>query len=159
MSALEPIRPWDRQSGESNHEYAWFTKYCELGESRSEQLVAKRCGVPVSMVRTTATKHSWALRAAPYDAAVSELAAILEMDEGEALHAQYTAGMLMLRMGLTALKYKNPALLKMKDIRELMQFGSEMARRGAGVADMKIDHTTTRRVDEMWADLLGEEVE
>lgn len=157
MTDVVPTAPWEQRSDEPNAQYAWFVAFMELGEQRSPERAARRCGVALVEVRKAFTRFDWQVRATSYDTAVHRFAAELVTDERDALAAQYAAGMMMLKMGVTALKYKNASLLKMKDIRELLSFGSEMARRGAGVADMKVDHQTTSRVEAMLADILGED--
>lgn len=159
MSEIVPHILWEQRVEESDAEYAWFKIFLELGESRTIPRAAKRLGLSTQLCNQTALNHDWRNRTRSYDIAVKDFASTLIADESEALAAQYAAGMMMLHMGVTALKHKNPSLLKMKDIREMLQFGSEMARRGAGVADLKVDHTTTKRVDDMFAALLGEEVD
>lgn len=153
---LEPKAPWEQREHERDMEYAWFVRYAELGDVRDEGKVARFCGVPVSLVRRAATQHQWAERAAAYDATVIEVSKAIDVDETEALAMQYAVGIAMMRLGVKAVQLKNPALIRMKDIRELMQQGAEMARRGAGVADLKIEKSVQSRVESQFLDLLGE---
>lgn len=148
---------WEQRTGESNHEYAWFVKYAELGDTREVTRAARLCGVPVKMLRVAAAKNAWDDRCRAYDSAVVAITSAIQPREDEALATQYAAGMVMLRMGFEAIKLKNPALLKVKDIRELLQFGSEMVRRGAGVADLKVQHDVVERVAQDLELLLGPE--
>lgn len=155
---LEPRQPWEQLTDERDMEYAWFTRFAELGpESRSEQKVARFCGVPVAQVRKAASRHEWSTRVAAYDAIVAQVSQQVSVDESEALAMQYAVGIAMMRLGVKAVQLKNPALIRMKDIRELMQQGAEMARRGAGVADLNIEHTVQQRVQSEFLDLLDDE--
>lgn len=157
MSELVPHEPWQRRSDESAAEYAWFQRYIELVPSdRSEQKAARRCGVPVKLVRAAATKHDWKQRAAEYDEFVAQARSVLIADESEALEAQFRVGLLMLDIGMRAIAEKNPSLIKMTQAQQLIERGAENVRRGAGVADLKVDHQTTARVEGMLKDLLGE---
>jgi hypothetical protein len=148
---------WEQRTGESNHEYAWFVKYAELGETREITRAARLCGVPVKMLRASASKHAWDDRCRAYDATVVAITSAIQPREDEALATQYAAGQIMLRLGLEAIKLKNPALLKVRDIQALLQAGSEMVRRGAGVADLKVQHDVVQRVTEDLELLLGPE--
>lgn len=154
---LVPTAAWQQRSGETAAQYAWFQRYVELGDERSPELAAKRCGVSVSVIRDAAMQHDWADRASKYDAAQRDAAALLVGDESEALAAQYAAGMIMLRLGINALALKNPALIKTQQATTLVEKGAEAVRRGAGVADLKVDHQTTKRVESLIDDLLGVE--
>jgi hypothetical protein len=139
-------------------EYAWFSRYAELGPEVREHLkVARLCGVPVKLIRQAAQQHDWASRAAAYDRVVVEVSSHIDVDETEALAMQYAVGIAMMRLGVKAVQLKNPALIRMKDIRELMQQGAEMARRGAGIADLKIEASTQHRIESQFLDLLGED--
>lgn len=155
---LEPKPPWEQRQHERDMEYAWFVRYAELGPAARDELkVARLCGVPVGVVRDAAKKHAWADRAAAYDATVVEVTKAIDVDESEALAMQYAVGIAMMRLGVKAVQLKNPALIRMKDIRELMQQGAEMARRGAGIADLKIEASTQHRIESQFLDLLGED--
>lgn len=154
--ALE-VRPvWEQRSYESDHQYAWFVKYAELGEGRTLEKTAKLQGVPVKLVRQAALSHVWAERAAAFDKTVVAIQKAVSPDETEALALQYGAGMMMLRLGLSAIQIKNPALLKVKDIKALLEAGSEMVRRGAGIADLKVEHDVVQRVQADLELLLGD---
>jgi len=155
MDQLVARPVWEQRTGEPNHEYAWFVRYAELGEGRTLDRTAKLQGIPIKLVRNASTKHSWDARCAAFDEAIVSVRIAISADEAEALAMQYAAGMMMLRLGIEAIKLKNPALLKVKDTRELLQFGSEMVRRGAGVADLKVEHDVVRRVAEDLELLLG----
>lgn len=155
MTDVVPKQPWERITGETEAQHAWFKRFVEVGEGRTVDRAAKACGVPVGPVRRAAELNDWAARAKAYDAAVIELRDVLELDETEALHAQYAAGRIMAQLGLTALQYKNPALVPIAQIKDLILNGAEMMRRGAGIADLKVDHSTTHRVESILDDLLG----
>lgn len=154
---VSPAPLWERRTGETEFEYAWFVRYAELGETRTMQDTSKRLGISVVTIRDAAKRWGWEERARAYDAQVIAITLAINPEESEALAVQYAAGMLMLRVGFDAMKLKNPALMKVKDIRELLQFGSEMVRRGAGVADLKIEHNVIDRVAENIDLLLGPE--
>lgn len=153
---LDVAPVWERHQHEGAHEYAWFVRYAELGEGRSLEKTAKLQGVPVALVRKAAQTHAWTDRAAQFDATVVSIQQAVAPDETEALATQYAAGLVMLKLGFSAIQLKNPALLKVKDIRELLQFGSEMVRRGAGVADLKVEHDVVQRVQSDLELLLGD---
>jgi hypothetical protein len=157
MDPLEPRPPWEQRSSERDMEYAWFSRYAELGESRELLKVAKLCGIPVKLIREAAARHDWTTRAAAYDKIVVEVSQAIDVDESEALAMQYAVGIAMMRLGVKAVQLKNPALIRMKDIRELMQQGAEMARRGAGIADLKIEASTQHRIESQFLDLLGDD--
>lgn len=157
IDALVARPIWEQRTGETPHEYAWFVKYAELGETREIMRAARLCGVPVKMLRSAAAKHAWDDRCSAYDAAVVAITKAIEPEESEALATQYAAGMVMIRLGFEAIKLKNPALLKIKDIGQLLQLGSEMVRRGAGVADLKVQHDVVQRVAEDIELLFGPE--
>lgn len=153
---LEIAPIWEQRQHEGAHEYAWFVRYAELGEGRTLEKTAKLQGVPVALVRKAAERHGWPERAAAFDATVVSIQQAVTVDETEALAVQYGAGMMMLKLGLQAIQIKNPALLKVKDISQLLQMGSEMVRRGAGVADLKIEHDVVKRVQSDLELLLGD---
>lgn len=160
MTEIEPIQPrepWAQRTGEAPHQHAWLLRYCELGESRTIDKVARLCGVPIKLVRAAALEHAWITRAASFDAACMEVARAAATDEKMALSMQYEVGIAMMRLGVKAVQLKNPALIRMKDIRELMQQGAEMARRGAGVADLNIEVDVQKRVEADFLDLLGDD--
>lgn len=157
VDTLVPKPPWEQLREEANHEYAWFCRYAELGETRTLEQTARFMGVPLKLVRKAATLHGWDARCAAYDATVIEITKAINPTEDEALATQYAAGMLMLRLGFEAIKLKNPTLLKVKDIQAMLQAGSEMVRRGAGVADLKVQHDVVERVAEDLELLLGPE--
>jgi hypothetical protein len=148
---------WEQRTGETNYEYAWFVRYAELGETREIARAARLVGIPVKLLRAAAAKHAWDDRCRAYDATVVAITSAIQPREDEALATQYAAGQIMLRLGLEAIKLKNPALLKVRDIQALLQAGSEMVRRGAGVADLKVQHDVVQRVTEDLELLLGPE--
>lgn len=111
--------------------------------------------MPVKGVRAAAREHDWDARAAAYDATVIEIQKAVSPSEDEALAIQYGAGMMMLKLGLKAIEIKNPSLIKVKDAQALLREGSEMVRRGAGVADLKVQHEVVDRVFEDIELLLG----
>lgn len=155
MSELEPRAPWDRADGESEAQHAWLHAYLQLGSDRTPSKAARRCGVPVKLVKEAASTWGWARRAADYDAAVIDVSRAIVMDEKEALATQYAVGHIMLSLGARALELKNPALMNMATIQALLREGSELVRRGAGVADMKITHETVQNIEGAFNRLLG----
>lgn len=153
---LEPQAAWQQRAGESNMHYAWFIQHAETLGERSELQTARRLGITVSVVRSVAKLNQWDLRIDEFDRARAEVTTHLATDENEALQMQYAVGIAMMRLGVQAVQLKNPALLKMDTIIKLMQQGSEMARRGAGVADLKIEKSVQQRIQSDFEDLLGE---
>lgn len=153
---MEPIVEWDKRQHETAAEYSWFQRYVEVGYTRTPARAAARCGISTELCKQAAMDHDWKMRAAAYDQFVEQLRAqhVEDGDEQSALAMQYAAGEMMLRMGINALSLKNISLLKIKDIQAMTTQGAEMMRRGAGVADLKVDHTTTSRIDTMWQDLI-----
>lgn len=154
VTQFEPRPPWEQQVSESDYEYAWFVKFAELGAERSIDKVSAVQGVPADLVRSAADKNAWDSRAKAYDDTVVSVLEHVNIDESEALAMQYAVGMAMMKLGVSAVALKNPALIKMKDIRELMQQGAEMARRGAGVADLTVQHDVVTRARDAVLDLL-----
>lgn len=156
MTEIVPKVAWEQRSDESAAEHAWFHAFLELGDKRTVAKAAKRCGVATAVLKEASIKHDWKNRAEVYDKELQKLATTMIADETEALAVQWEAGRMLLKFGITALEYRNPHLLKMKDIRDVITSGAEMVRRGAGVADLKVDHTTTKRVQDMFDVLLGD---
>lgn len=157
-TALDLQPAWEQRGRESQYEYAWFVRYAELGTERTLEKAARLLGMPIKGVREAARAHDWDVRAYAYDQTVVEITKAVTPSEDEALSIQYGAGMMMLKLGLSAIQIKNPALLKMKDIQALLQMGSEMVRRGAGVADLKVQHDVVQRVAEDIELLFGPDV-
>lgn len=155
MTDIVPQQRWKQLENERDHEYAWFKAYLELGDTRTPAKAARRCGVPIEMVKAAANAHLWNPRALAYDAALVQLVELFDPDEQQALATQFAAGELMLRLAFKALESKNPALLNMKDITALLDKGAENMRRGAGVADIKVSHDTTKRVQDALEDWFG----
>lgn len=155
MTEIEPRAAWDRAHGESEAEHAWLLRFCELGSQRTPTKVARRCGVPVKLVKDAASKWGWTRRAAEYDQAVRDVGRIAMKDEQEALQIQYEVGKELLRIGASAASLKNPALMNMNMVLKMLTEGAELVRRGAGVADIKVDMNTQRSVEELFQNLLG----
>ena len=155
MSEVEVRAAWDRAHGESEAEHAWLMQFCELGAQRTPTKVARRCGVPVKLVKDAASKWGWSRRALAYDAAVHAAGQAALGDGSEALALQYEVGRRMLAIGATAVQLKNPALMNMNQIQKLLTEGAEMVRRGSGVADIKVDINTQKSVEDLVQDLLG----
>lgn len=152
---FQPKPPWERLASEPEFEYAWFVRFAELGaEKRSLEKVSALQGVPLDLVERAAQVHQWSDRASAYDRTVVAVTEAVTIDESKALAMQHAIGIAMMELGISAFYLKNPALLKIKDIRELMQFGAEMARRGAGIADLNIQHDVVTRVRDQVLDLL-----
>jgi len=153
---LEPTPQWSQKFGESDHAYAWFVRYAELHDQRSLEKVGRYCGVPIAMVRKAAEQHAWDSRVCSFDETVSSVSSSVVIDDSEALAMQFAVGKAMVRLGVEGVKLKNPALLKVRDLLTLMQQGSEMMRRGAGVADLTIEQRTAQdRVEATFLELLG----
>lgn len=153
---LEPTPQWSQKAGEPDHSYAWFVRYAELHDERGIEKVSRYCGVPVAMIRKAAGEHAWDSRVASFDATVKSVSSSVIVDDTEALAMQFAVGKAMVRLGVEGVKLKNPALLKVKDLLTLMQQGSEMMRRGAGVADLTIEQRTAQdRVEATFLELLG----
>lgn len=154
VQSLEPKPPWQQQALEPDFEYAWFVKYAELGEQRTLEKVSAFQGVPLDLVQRARDRHEWDARVAAYDATLVDVMQHVQVSEDEALAMQYAVGMAMMRLGVSAVALKNPALIKMKDVQLLMAQGAEMARRGAGVADLNVQHDVVTRVRDQVLDLL-----
>lgn len=156
LEQVEARAPWYQLPTERDMQYAWFSSYAELGAQRTLASAARRTGTPIAAVREAATLHRWDERVAAYDAAVIEVSKTVAVDDAEALATQFAMGQVMLRLAIQGIQAKNPSLLKLKDIITLMTEGSEMMRRGAGVADMKTETTVIQRVENEFRDLLGD---
>lgn len=156
---LEPRPIYSQREGENDQQYAWFRQYYELGDTRTLPRAAMRCGVSRSLVERAAREHDWDIRSQQLDRDASHVAKTMIRDEDEALALQYAVGHVMIRMGMTALQAKNPALLDMKTVTALIQQGVEHTRRGAGAADMVISLDQRRSIQQQFADFLGEEID
>lgn len=159
MTDVEPLEvhaPWEKRQFEPVHQYAWFVRYAELGAERTLEQTSKLQGVPVALVRQAAASHGWERRAAAYDVAVADAVKAVVIDEDEALAMQYAVGKAMLRLGIEAIKVKNPAMMKIREALTILTSGTEMMRRGAGVADLKIEKDVQHRIQSEVLDLLGE---
>lgn len=152
---LEHSPAWLQRSGERDSEYAWFKQYAETLGERDVAMTAARIGVAPRLLLGAAAKHQWVERCAEFDAARVSVASQIAPDDTEALAMQYAVGIAMMRLAADGLKSKNVALLKIDQIIKLMVQGSEMARRGAGVADLKIEKTVQQRIESEFRDLLG----
>lgn len=157
-NSIEPRVEWEQRATESPAQYAWLQQYLNLGPQRSAQRTATRCGVPLKIVKEAMAQHDWRMRADAYDNYITKLRthALDNVDEQLALQAQYEAGRMMMEIGVHGLQSKNANMLKVKQLMDMVFHGAEAMRRGSGVADMKIDHTTTSRIDDLWQDVLGE---
>jgi len=133
-----------------------FKAYCELGPARTIEDVSSRFGCAVSRVKHASGKHDWAARASEYDVALRDVSAITIADGERALHMQYAIGEAMLGLGINALRMKNPSMIRMKEIHKLIETGGELMRKGAGLADMKVDIETVDRVKDAVADFIIE---
>lgn len=156
MEQLEARPPWEQLQGEPDHAYAWFVRYAELHDERSVEKVSRFCGVPATMVRKASVEHAWESRVASFDETVVNVVDHVNVDDAEALAMQFAVGKAMIRLGVTKMQLINPAMLKVKDALVLMQQGSEMMRRGAGVADLTIEQRTAQdRIESQFLELLG----
>lgn len=154
---LEAKPPWERLAHEEAHAYAWFVRYCEMYEQRSVDKVARFCGVPVSLVRKAAAENAWEPRADAFDSTIARVVDSVQIDDSEALAMQFAVGKMMLRLGIDKIKLINPAMLKTKEVFALLQAGSEMMRRGAGIADLTIEQRSAQdRVERTFLELLGD---
>lgn len=156
MGELEPVEPWRQRFDESDHEYAWFKRFAELGKHRrSIAKTSAELGVPTRMIRVAARERDWAGRVEAFDNAVVLVSGMVVPNDSEALARQYAIGMAMMDLGIEAVRLKNPALIKTKEAMAMLQEGAEMARRGAGVADLTIEQRNTQeRVERQFLDLL-----
>lgn len=155
---LEPLTPqpaWTQRTGERDREYGWFIQYAETIGERDFERVAARIGVAASLLRGAAEKYEWQARVREFDQARAQVMQHVIPDDSEALAMQYAVGIAMIRLGVQAVQLKNPALLNMDQVIKLVTQGSEMARRGAGVADLKIEQTVQQRIEREFLDLLG----
>jgi hypothetical protein len=152
---LEPTPAWTQRTGERDREYQWFIQYAETIGERDLERVAARIGVAASLLRAAAEKNQWDARCVEFDKARMSIARQVVPDDSEALSMQYAVGIAMIRLGVQAVQLKNPALLNMDQVIKLVTQGSEMARRGAGVADLKIEQTVQQRIEREFLDLLG----
>lgn len=137
---------WEQRPRESKFQYAWFARYAELGPERTVEQAAKLCGVPVKQLRLAQRDHDWDVRAGEYDATVVEIQKAISPSETEALAIQYAAGTMMLKLAVKGIATLDPNMLRIKDIQGMLREGSDMVRRGAGIADLKVDHNIVERV-------------
>ena len=137
---------WERRPRESRFQYAWFVRFAELGEQRTVEKAAKLCGVPVKQLREAARDHDWDMRAGEYDKVIIAMQEAVSPSEDEALAIQYAAGTMLLKLAVKGIETLDPSMLRIKDITVLLKEGSEMVRRGAGVADLKVQHDVVERV-------------
>jgi len=149
------LEPWKQQQGEKDHEHAWLTMFCDMGNMRSVEAVANRCGVSYARVLAAAERHGWSPRAAAFDDAVARVTQNIMLSDDEALGAQYLAGRAMVHLAIKGLQTKNPSLLKMAQLQSMLKDGSEMMRRGAGIADIRVEHETQERVTKHLDGILG----
>lgn len=153
--SLVPVAPWVQRTAETDMQYAWFKQYAETLGERDIDRTAAMIGVAPQLLRDAASSHQWDARCAAFDAARVDIAAQVAPDDTEALAMQYAVGIAMMRLGASALESRNASLLKIDQIIKLFTHGSEMARRGAGVADIKIEKTVQQRIERDFLDLLG----
>jgi len=149
------MEPWKQQQGEKDHDHAWFTMFCDMGEMRSIEAVARRCGASEARVLAAAERGDWSRRAAAFDSAIVSVTQNLMLSDDEALGAQYLAGRAMVQLAIKGLQTKNPSLLKMSQLQSMLKDGAEMMRRGAGVADVRVEHSTQERVTSHLDGILG----
>lgn len=136
---------WGRLKNETASRYNWFVMYCELGpEMRSTAAVASRIGIAEKHIIDASERYRWSERVAAYDDDVR--GAVMVADPDAVLAGQYAIGMMMMRLGISALGLKNPALMKVNDIQKIVTAGAELARKGTGLADMKIETERIERV-------------
>lgn len=155
---LEPSS-WQQRPIETDTEYGWFTTYLELGDARSVAKVARRLGASAAKVQVAADTYGWDARVAAWERDSREVAKTHVRDE-EVVHSiEYQVGMAMIRMGMSGLEGKNPHLLAVPNLVQLMREGAELARKGSGAADMVIEHRDRESVGRQFAELLGEEWE
>lgn len=153
---LQIAEPWRQREGEADHEYAWFKRYAELGKHRrSLPKTSAELGVPLRMISDAASLRDWKARTAAYDDAIERIAGQAAPNDEAALARQYAIGMAMMDLGIEVIKLKNPALIRTKEGLQLLEHGAEMARRGAGVADLTVEQRSAQdRVERMFLDLL-----
>lgn len=142
---------------ETDQEYAWFKRYCEIGADRTTAKVAAFMGVPASVTRSAASRHHWNSRVGAYDQARIDAAQTLVADQSQALEAQYAAGMIMMQLGIDAIKIKNPGRMSVKNIAMLLTEGGALVNKGAGLADVVVDVNTTKRVEDHILELFGDD--
>ncbi len=153
---LQPRASFEQQDGELDREYAWFKHYADTFGERDIARTARSIGVSVKLLRDAAARNQWDARCIEFDRIRAQVTGHIAPDDSEALQTQYMVGIAMMRLGVQAIQLKNPSLLKVKQILDLMTQGAEMARRGAGVADIKIEKTVQRRIESEFLDLLGD---
>jgi hypothetical protein len=153
---LTPQPAWVQRTDEPENHYAWFRNYAETLGERSVERTAAHIGVSPRLLAEAAEKFQWDARCVQFDQARAQVAENIAPSEDEALHMQYAVGIAMIRLGVQAVQLKNPALLKMDTIVKLVTQGSEMARRGAGVADLNIEHSVQKRIEGEFLDLLSD---
>lgn len=153
---LEIAEPWRQRAEEPDHEYAWFKRYAELGKHRrSIPKTSAELGVPQRMIEEASKKRDWSARTAAYDRAIEQVAGAASPNDEAALARQYAIGMAMMDLGIEVIKLKNPALIRTKEGLQLLEHGAEMARRGAGVADLTVEQRSAQeRVESIFRDLL-----
>lgn len=156
--APKPVHrdPWNQQAGESASQYAMFKAYCDAGHAGTYQDVANRFGCALSRVESVAVKNNWDSRVSAYCIELNNISTITVADGERALQMQYKIGEALLGLGINALQLKNPSMIRMKEIHKLIETGGEMMRKGAGLADMKVDIETVDRVKDAVADFIIE---
>lgn len=154
-----PDCDWHQQAAESDQHYQWFTWYLELGPERTPAKVARRHGLKVQQVDLVAVGNLWQQRCATWERDSAQVANEIVRSEDDLHTVEYKVGMALVRLGVTGLEAKNPALLDVKGLREAIREGLELMRKGVGAADMVITHQTKDDLTRQFAQFLGEEIE
>jgi len=155
--------PWSQLRNEDTADYAAFAEFCKLGTRRSNRVLASHLGVSIQKVNAIARKNDWVARADAYDRACNELhPSADDMSLEDTLAFQYAVGKAMLDMGVTALQLKNPASMRTADIVKLLQQGSEIQRKAAGITDtvsVKVESDAVSTINKLLEDIIDLEVE
>jgi len=126
--------PWERLEVETAAEWTAFSEYCKLGPSRSIPKLASHLGVSRDTVKIYSRKNKWVERSKQLDIAANAFVPTdIDMSPTQTLAFQWTAGQIMLDLGVKAINLIKPGSIKVSDAIKLIDKGAELQRKAQGL--------------------------
>lgn len=89
MVAMDDVKPWDRQPGETSKAYAAFCVYRDQGQDRTVRTVAEALSRSDNLIKGWSSKNNWVARAAAWDSMPSRAVAEAYQDMAERIARQH----------------------------------------------------------------------
>lgn len=133
--ATIPPEPWERQKGESPKAFEAFSKYRDLGASRSCRKVAEELGKSNGLIERWSRNHDWQKRVSAWDAEQDRIARQQNTEEIKKMRKRHTdLASAMLVKAARALQRIPEDEIKAADVSRMVETASKLERISRGDA-------------------------